>query len=92
MQLYLVCFDISDDGERTRVGNVLGEYGNRVQRSVFEVTFRSEDDRRQAAERLLALVLDPTSVRFYRVCENCRNASGDLTGNPIGQLLDTLIL
>ena len=35
MNLYLACFDITDDGNRTRVGKHLAVYGQRVQRSVF---------------------------------------------------------
>ena len=34
--LYVVVYDISDDKERESVSNVLGGYGFRVQRSVFE--------------------------------------------------------
>ncbi|NSY36607.1 CRISPR-associated endonuclease Cas2 [Pseudoalteromonas sp. JC28] len=37
---YLVCFDISDDKARRRLVNRLGEYGERVQYSVFEVQLK----------------------------------------------------
>jgi hypothetical protein len=42
MRIYLVCYDITDDDTRLEVSKILGEYGERVQRSVFEVAIRSE--------------------------------------------------
>ncbi len=37
MSLYVATYDISDDSRRTRVAQVLLQYGSRLQRSVFEV-------------------------------------------------------
>jgi len=44
MLAFLVCFDISDDRMRYRVGKELAHYGLRVQRSVFEITLRSGEE------------------------------------------------
>ena len=37
MSRYLAAYDISDDGQRTRVAVVLQRFGVRLQRSVYEV-------------------------------------------------------
>ena len=37
MSLYVAAYDISRDWQRTRVAEILREYGRRIQRSVFEV-------------------------------------------------------
>ena len=41
MEVYVACFDISDDRQRTRVGKVLLRHGDRVQKSVFEIAVPS---------------------------------------------------
>lgn len=81
--LYVVTYDVPDDTVRRRLATLLGRYGSRVQRSVFEC----ELDR-----RLLADVLDQVgqelpddsdgSVRFYRICGRCEEHAlgvGELT-------------
>ncbi len=45
MHVYLVCFDISDDRARHKVGKLLLHYGSRVQESVFEIMV--DDDTKQ---------------------------------------------
>jgi CRISPR-associated protein Cas2 len=85
MEVYVVCFDISDDALRRRIAQVLLGYGDRVQRSVFEVSVR---DRSQldALRVKLAELVDPgdQDVRLYRLCARCREASGTLSGERVG--------
>lgn len=42
---YVVCYDISDDTRRQRVARLMLTYGQRVQRSVYEVWLEPEDRR-----------------------------------------------
>jgi len=43
MSLYLVAYDIADNGRRRRVAKTLARFGKRVQESVFEVALDPED-------------------------------------------------
>ena len=68
----VVSYDIPEDRRRTKVCNLLKDYGQRVQYSVFECELRPEDLRR-LKERLKPLLnLEEDDVRFYRLCQECR--------------------
>ena len=56
MNVYLVCFDISDNKNRDRAGKELLAYGERVQKSVFEITLRHPDDLESIREALRPLL------------------------------------
>lgn len=66
----VISYDISDDGKRTKVANLLEDYGKRVQYSVFECRLDAK-----ALEKLIA-TLEPfveggDSIRVYQICETC---------------------
>jgi CRISPR-associated protein Cas2 len=65
---YMVCFDIRDDRRLRRVSDELENFGQRVQRSVFECWLDEKD--RQALQAQLRDVIDPAvdQVRFYSLC------------------------
>lgn len=70
---YLISFDISDDGERTKVGKALENHGERVQKSVFECPDLTEE----ALLKLKADIEDRIdhagdSVRYYPLCGACK--------------------
>lgn len=92
MAVYLICYDISDDRLRDEVSRVLQEYGNRVQRSVFEVALRGEAERETLRARLREVLGVTPEVRFYRLCERCRVDSWDLDGEPLAVFPRTIIL
>lgn len=48
---YLACYDVTDDGERERVAQILEGFGLRVQKSVFECRLT-----RSGRERLIAAI------------------------------------
>lgn len=86
MTLYLACFDIADDKARNRVGKLLGHYGERVQKSVFEVVLR-DSAQLERLKRKLAVLLEPEDdLRFYRLCRSCRKSSHDARGKRIGRI------
>jgi CRISPR-associated endonuclease Cas2 len=92
MLYYAVCYDIEDDGVRTRVARLLGETGNRVQRSVFEVWLadgQALDGLKQALREAGAGGLD---VVFYRLCERCQADSSALDGSPAARFPAAIIL
>lgn len=69
---YVVCYDVSDDGIRTRVSKVLEGLGERVQESVFEC--RLTDEQLLEALTGLASALEDGkngNIRVYQTCERC---------------------
>jgi CRISPR-associated protein Cas2 len=80
MRLYLVCYDIEDDAVRTRVAKVLLQYGERVQKSVFELALRQEGELEAIKTELLELQVEPLDIRFYPLCARCRAQSVTLSG------------
>jgi len=64
----VVSYDIPDDRRRTRVCNLLKNYGAHVQYSVFECNLKEKDyaAMRKRLERLIAEEED--NVRFYFLC------------------------
>lgn len=89
--LYLVCFDISDNKTRNRVGNYLGAFGNRVQESVFEVEFADAHALRYVQDKLGSWLAEGDDLRFYCVCKNCRLRSHNAKKERIA-LLPSLVV
>lgn len=68
----VVAYDISDDKRRTRLHNLLEDYGTPVQYSVFEclVTSKQLAQMRQRVKSKIKVTQD--AVRYYSLCEMCR--------------------
>ena len=69
----VVSYDIVDDKKRLRIAKLMKNYGERVQKSVFECNL---DERRllkmkQDIEKIIDWEED--SVRFYTLCAGCVN-------------------
>ena len=62
---WVVCFDISDDKKRKKIGDMLEEFGVRVQRSVFEIEITDTKLKKllQKFEDMVDKKED--SIRFY---------------------------
>ncbi len=77
----VVVYDISNDRRRTRLHNVLKNFGTPVQYSVFECIVDGErlDEMKEAVRR----VIKPRSdrVRFYYLCERCLSKT-EITSGP----------
>ncbi len=85
MHISLVCFDITDDRIRDQVGKALLEYGDRVQKSVFEIVLRRPEELQDIRDRLRPLLEDGDDLRFYRLCAECRQDSTDIRGERLAQ-------
>ncbi len=90
--LYLVCYDLSDNRVRSALARVLKGYGSRVQRSVFEINLRSPSEFQGLMTQLRSLTDQPDQVRFYRLCQNCREDSRTLDGHPVAHWPSAYIL
>jgi len=69
--LHIVSYDISSNRRRTRFAKALGNFGSRVQYSVFECLIGAKQVETicQIANRLIDRETD--SVRIYRLCPRC---------------------
>ncbi|MDQ2688108.1 MAG: CRISPR-associated endonuclease Cas2 [Armatimonadota bacterium] len=68
---YLIVYDITDDAKRTKLSKLLQDYGDRVQKSVFEADLNAAE----VAEilRLASpFVASSDSLRLYPTCAACR--------------------
>jgi len=79
--LFIVAYDIPDDGTRTLIAKELENWGHRVQYSVFECDL-NEKRARQLEKALGRLISACDSVRIYRVCPACRDRSVNMGGKP----------
>lgn len=65
MFLYVIAYDIPDDGRRKKIADLLEGYGQRVQYSVFECPL-SKSKLNQLQKRLLKIYNSgEDSLRFY---------------------------
>ena len=67
----VVSYDIVDDRRRNRLAKVLGDYGHRVQKSVFECDL--DDPLFLKMKRTLETLIDreEDSIRYYFLCGRC---------------------
>lgn len=74
-QFWVVVYDIADTRRLRRVAKHMEGYGTRVQRSVFDCWLSEADlDKLRASlNDIIAPGID--SVRFYHVCDHCRQRS-----------------
>ena len=92
MDFYLVSYDIPDDRRRTKVADLLQDYGQRVQFSVFEVWLddRMRDDLLARLQK--AIAPDEDSVRLYRLCAACHKKVITLGLGAVSQPPTTIII
>lgn len=67
----LVTYDIKDDKKRNKVCNILKNYGNRVQYSVFECDINEKIYKRMINKILPYINNDEDSLRLYHLCNGC---------------------
>lgn len=72
--MYLIAYDIADDGRRLRVANLLLDFGRRVQESVFECHL-NEQTLRRLTGRTGKLLSSADSLRVYPLCLSCRRGT-----------------
>ena len=85
MHIYLACFDIIDDKNRDRAGKKLLAYGERVQKSVFEIALRRPQELEEIRQKLRPLLEEGDDLRLYRLCADCRSQSSDIKGERLAQ-------
>jgi len=72
MEFYLITYDIPSNKRRTKLANLLLDYGERVQESVFEI-WLEPTHLRDLEKRLKKLIRpEEDNIRIYHLCEMCR--------------------
>lgn len=96
MHVYIACFDISDDTLRRRVSRRLEHFGLRIQRSVFEISVRSNDQLKCLQEELAQWLTDEANdeddLRFYPLCRSCRQQACNHEGERVAQFPAAVVL
>ena len=85
--LYVIVYDIPDDGRRNKLFKTLKGFGTRVQYSVFEAHLNKKqyEEMKHAVTRVIDA--SEESVRYYALCGACAGrmevpAVGDITSDP----------
>lgn len=70
---FLLCYDIEEDRQRTRLVKILEEYGERIQYSVFEfnITQGLFIEMRHKIKKTGILKKKNISISIYPLCEAC---------------------
>lgn len=69
---WVVAYDVPEDKRRKHLADLLENFGDRVQYSVFEVTAKDDGDMRALLKKLKALInAKEDSVRLYPLCGSC---------------------
>ena len=70
-QFILVVYDISNDRRRTRLHNLLLDFGTPVQYSVFECLLSPKQEMKMNQRVLKIIKPRLDKVRYYPLCANC---------------------
>lgn len=91
-QFVLVVYDISNDRRRTRLHNVLLDYGSPVQYSVFECLLDKDglERMKQATRRVIRPRRD--QVRYYYLCTGCLARTEVTSGAEVLGQQDTIVV
>lgn len=92
MLVYVACFDISDDRLRRQVSRRLEHFGIRVQRSVFEVSVRTQEQLLALQNELREWIEEDDDLRFYPLCRACRQKSKDIFGQRVAEFPAAVVI
>ncbi|MCL5744117.1 MAG: CRISPR-associated endonuclease Cas2 [Acidobacteria bacterium] len=68
---YVVCYDISDDARRSRLANILLDFGSRAQESVF-LAHLDEELASKMVERVRRCIEEHQDrVHIFALCDAC---------------------
>jgi len=82
-QFMVVVYDISDDRRRTRLHDLLVDYGSAVQYSVFECLLDKDEIERM--KKAIRKVIRPRkdAVRYYYLCQECARRTEVTCGKEV---------
>lgn len=92
LKYYLICFDISNNRSRRRVANLLLEYGERIQKSVFEVAIKRDKELSLLRSEIQPYMENGDDLRFYFLPPESRKNSQDYQGRPLKEFPASIII
>jgi CRISPR-associated protein Cas2 len=69
---YIVSYDIADDKRRSKVAKTLKDFGERVQKSVFECLLDKGNLQRMVKKLEKYVDENEDSIRVYQLCNECK--------------------
>jgi len=69
---FVISYDIKDDKKRTQVCNILKDFGNHVQYSVFECELNENEYNKMLSKVLPLIDESKDSLRIYSLYESCK--------------------
>ena len=67
----LIAYDIADPRRLNRIAKIMLDYGTRVQKSIFEVTFTGQAFREMRSRVEKEIVPAEDGVKYFSLCEKC---------------------
>jgi CRISPR-associated protein Cas2 len=67
----IVSYDIVDNSKRSKIADILLDYGKRVQKSVFECDLNDKNLQQMIKETLMYINPEEDSMKIYRLCSEC---------------------
>lgn len=70
-QMHIIAYDIANDKRRTKLANLLDQFGHRINYSVFECMLTL--GQRKDIEKMIAEIINQRKdqVTIYRICVDC---------------------
>ena len=71
MHRYIIVYDIRKPSRLIKVGKIVEDFGQRMQKSVFEADMA--DQQAESLKRRLLAVIDPKEdgVKIFKLCDKC---------------------
>ena len=90
--IVLVSYDITNNKNRSKIFKYLKDYGIPMQKSVFELMVEGEKLERIKKDLRVYIKDKNDSIRYYKICETCReriliSGRGELTFNREFEIL-----
>ena len=67
----IVAYDIANPKRLNRVAKIIKDYGNRVQKSIFEVTVDEKNFMEMKTRIENEIVFEEDGVKFFPLCKKC---------------------
>lgn len=77
----VIAYDVSDNKRRNKLHKALKSFGEPVEESVFEADIDQARWQRMF-KRVQQIIVEEDKVRFYFLCEDCRNRIVVINGTP----------
>ena len=67
----VICYDSPDDSRRLKIANILDDFGDRVQKSVFVAILDREKIARLVKRLNYIIDKEEDDIRIYSLCSEC---------------------